>query len=258
MNWNTVLVLLLHELRMLLRDRRTVLLAIALPIATMPLILFATKTMGERRERKLRDTTYLYAVIGAEQDRLRSIIAGAEPALKREPAPDEEQNEDLRAFKYSEVRVADPAASLRDKDIHFYLEALSGAEADARAQAPAPKPRAQGIRPRGAAEIARLKGVPVVAIHYRGDRDLSQAGRAKIRALLERTRGDQEKSMLVSHGFAGDPSRVMSVAREKLATPSQVAGSRIGRLLTVFLVMFLLAKSSPRPARSPVRASDGS
>ncbi len=49
MNWHTVGVLLAHELRMLLRDRRTVVLAIALPLVTIPLILFASKTMSERQ-----------------------------------------------------------------------------------------------------------------------------------------------------------------------------------------------------------------
>ncbi len=90
----------------------------------------------------------------------------------------------------------------------------------------------------------RLKGVPVVRIHYRGDRDLSQAGRAKMRALLERTRTEQERTLLESRGFAADPGQVLPLERDRLATPSQVAGSRIGRLLTVFLVMFLLSGGS--------------
>jgi sodium transport system permease protein len=244
MNWNTVRVLLLHELRMLLRDRRTVVLAIVLPLMTMPLILFATKYMGERRDRKLRDTTYSYAVTGTEQAKLRSIIAAAGAALRQAPWPASDKADDLRDFKCSEVQVSDPAESLRNKDIQFYLEALSGAEADARMSESAPRVRNQGLRPRGPSEVVRLKGVPVVIIHYRGDRDLSQAGRSKMRTLLERARGEQESSLLAAHGFAGDTADILRVKSEKLATPSQVAGSRIGRLLTVFLVMFLLSSGS--------------
>ena len=108
-----------------------------------------------------------------------------------------------------------------------------------------PSPGRRAFAQGSGRRLARLQGVPVVAIHYRGDRDLSQAGRAKIRALLERTRGDQEKSMLGLAGFCSrSRAQVLSVARDRLATPSQVAGSRIGRLLTVFLVMFLLTGGS--------------
>ena len=50
MNWPAVMLLIKHEFRMLLRDRRTVVLAFLLPLIMAPVILFGIKFMGEWRK----------------------------------------------------------------------------------------------------------------------------------------------------------------------------------------------------------------
>jgi len=74
MSWTTVWVLFIHEMRMLLRDRRTVVMALVLPMAIMPVMLFGTKKMQEIRLARLGKTVYRYAIVGSQQEDLRQLI----------------------------------------------------------------------------------------------------------------------------------------------------------------------------------------
>jgi sodium transport system permease protein len=244
MNWQTIRVLLNHELRMLVRDRRTVILAVALPVLLYPFMFYAMKSIQERRTRTLEETTYRYAVTGAEAAELRSVLARA----KVSPANVGEDK--TGRFTFEEVSVRDAAASLRDGEIHFYLEALSGAQADALPT------REKGARP-GDSDVgahppqkeimpapSRLPGVPLILIYYQGDRDSSQAGEEKMRDLLLRERRSNRDALLRQHGLAANPSEVIRIDGKSLASAAQVTGSWVGRFLTAFLVMFLLTGGS--------------
>src|SRR5215470_5274220 len=74
MNWRVLRLLFLHELRMLLRARRTVVMAIVLPAVIMPLMLYAQKYSFERRERLLSGAVYRYSITGILTDRVRTLI----------------------------------------------------------------------------------------------------------------------------------------------------------------------------------------
>ncbi|HYK88435.1 MAG TPA: ABC transporter permease subunit/CPBP intramembrane protease [Acidobacteriota bacterium] len=250
MNWESVRILLIHELRMLLRDRRTVILAVVLPLFIYPVMIFATKSINERRERTLQETTYRYAVTGTDQDTLRLILAKAKESRTQAESGAQENGEKPEHFKLEEVAVKDASASLRDKEIHFYLEALTGAQADALPKETKPKqpadPTDQGEESRKEVLPAptRLPGVPLVLIYYQGDRDVSQAGQARMHDLLTRARRNSRDATLQEHGFPIDPSKVIPIDDRNLASAGQVTGSYVGRFLTIFLVMFLLTGGS--------------
>ena len=53
MNWSVLRLLFLHEVKMLVRARRTVVMAILLPAVIMPLMLYAQKYSADSRERLL-------------------------------------------------------------------------------------------------------------------------------------------------------------------------------------------------------------
>ena len=74
MNWGILRLLFVHEMKMLLRARRTVIMAIVLPAVIMPLMLYAQKYSANRRERQLTGTTYRYAITGPLADRARLLI----------------------------------------------------------------------------------------------------------------------------------------------------------------------------------------
>ncbi len=250
MNWRTVRVLLTHELRMILRDRRTVAMALVLPLAITPLMLFGTKIMQERRAARLSRITYRYAVVGAEQASLRAIIeAGHEAAATGFRPPDNRQDGILK-FRSSEISVRDVRASLKSKEIHFYLEALSGKEADAlpaRTNPDGDTNRPLARRPAGSrldAEPSRLPGVPLVRICYQGNDDDSQAGRTRMLDFLQFARQAGRDNLLKKHAFILDPEQVFAVKDNNLATTAQVSGSYVGRFLTVFLLMIMLSGGS--------------
>ena len=247
MNWETIRVLWTHELRMLLRDRRTVVIAVILPLAIMPVMLYAMKVMNERRARTLEETLYKYAVTGARAENVRALIARGKRAVAEAGA---DASEEMRKFRFEEVRVADPMASLGAKEIHFYLEGLTPEQSDA-----LPPPAKPETDERAAAkdppekksvlsDPVRLPGVPVIQIHFQGDQDKSTAGRSRMRELLGEARRAARDQLLRERGFAGKPAAVFKADDTSIASAGQVAGSWIGRFLTMFLVMFLLSGGS--------------
>jgi sodium transport system permease protein len=251
MNWQTVRVLFSHELRMLLRDRRTIFVAVVLPLVLYPVIFFATKSTTERREKNLAATVYKYAVTGAQAEQVREWIRrGAESLARAAPAP-KSGSENLADFKFREITIPDPAAGLKAGDLHFYLEGLGGSEADALPQKESePKRKAAAETAKSSAPDPqipapkRLPGVPMIRIYFQGDRDDSQAGSSKMRELLGRVQRLERDELLIARGFQIHPDQVMTTADTNVASAAQVTGSYIGRFLTLFLLIFLLSAGS--------------
>ena len=106
MNWSVLRLLYIHEMRMLLRARRTVILAIVLPAVIMPIMLYAQKYSAQRRQNALRGATYRYAITGPLAERVRALL---ETPLDN--VPDDRIFESLRQFKFVEVPVADARAT---------------------------------------------------------------------------------------------------------------------------------------------------
>jgi len=250
MNWQTVRVIFGNELRMLLRDRRAIIVAVVLPLLIWPVMFYAMKRTSEDREKNLAATLYKYAVTGSQAGQVRELIArgtAAAAGQKRERGIDD----NLADFKLQEVRVADPAAALRAAEIHFYLEGLSGPEADALAKESRPSfreadPDAPGSRApdQAAATPLRLPGVSLVRIFFQGDRDSSQGGSSRMRELLLRERRLERDEFLLRHGLSIKPEQVMPVKETSVASAAQVTGSYLGRFLTLYLMIFLLTGGS--------------
>ena len=201
MNRAKIGLLFRHEVRMLLRDRRTVVLSVLLPLLVLPAILFGFKFMSEWRREQQDTTTYRYTVTGAFADSVRTLIARSElraaggpgdTAVNGDPAetagPAETGEEDRRPASFLEVEAAMPDSSLEAGGLDFYLEALTGSEADsldlARAAADTTEPgdeidtRDPGDEAAVVVTVAdeRYPGVPVVRVYYRANRDESRRG----------------------------------------------------------------------------------
>ncbi len=283
-----------HEMRMLLRDRRTVVLSVLLPLLVLPAILFGFKLMSEWRRDQQDTTTYRYAVVGARADSVRALIArGAllaadgpaetgdpaeavdpagtgdnaetgDPAEAADPAettdPAEAADDDRRPASFLEVEAAMPDSSLEAGDIDFYLEALTGSEADsldlaraaadtmesgdeARAAADTPGPGDEaGVALTVSDE--RYPGVPVVRVYYRANRDDSRRGSGlMVDRMLDARERDRAEALL-GRGFEADPDEVIRLSRVDVATPEQAAGFYFGRLLPLLLVFLTLTGAS--------------
>ena len=258
MNRATIGLLVRHEMRMLLRDRRTVVLSILLPLVVLPLILFGAKFMNEWRREQLDATTYRYAVTGAYADSVRALIGRGERLAASET------EEGRQPASFLEVETARPDSSLSAGDVDFYLEALTGAEADsldlARAEADTSDAAVEGgvaeadraederadVEVRADVTVAdeRYPGVPVVTVYFRANRDESRTGSGRLVDRLVDARRQDRTDALHSRGFAADPEESIKLSRVDVATPEQAAGFYFGRLLPLFLVFLTLTGAS--------------
>jgi sodium transport system permease protein len=217
MNGSVLRILFLHELKMLVRARRTVVMAIVLPAVIMPLMLYAQKYSAERRERMLTGTVYRFALSGESADRIRQLINQTRRSINLEQGEDAEE---VRQFRFVESSVVDARASLDNDDIQFYLETV-GAVYD---------------RP-GRSQSAPT--VPTVNVVYRGDRIGSDIAHSRMMQLLRLARQRDSQALLVDRGFAADPKAIFATTEANIATNGQVTGSMVGRFITLFLVMMM-------------------
>jgi hypothetical protein len=55
-----------YEIKLLLRDTRTILIAVVAPLVLFPLLVFVMRSVEQRDRRQLERATYEYAVTGNE------------------------------------------------------------------------------------------------------------------------------------------------------------------------------------------------
>ena len=234
--WPIVSTLFRTELRMMLRDRRTLIMSVVLPAVVMPLMLTASHRMEQRRERKLAETTYAYAVVGSRASEARELLA----ALKREREQKGER------FLFEEAGKVDATAKLQSGEIFFYLEATSAAEAAAAARKDADakgRSQARAAQTREDLDPQRLAKLPpdltVLTLVFRADRDDSREGIDRLRRMLADARRVRRGIVLAERGFPVAERDVAPVEAANLASAGQVAGLWLGRLITPLLLMFL-------------------
>ncbi len=230
--WSPALAALLRtELRMLLRDRRTVVLSIVLPLAVMPIMLFAGRWSVERREKAIAKVEVAYAVVGAEGEQARGLV---EAAVAGAGGHDEANGPTLRA---REASPADPVAALHGREIQLVVEGR-------RAGQPSALPAAETTPDRDAAgekgERPAAEGL-VVTLAYRGDRDDSAAAARSLAELLKAERARRQGQLLQAGGLPVEPRHVLMVSETNLASAGQVAGLGLGRILTLMLLVFVLS-----------------
>lgn len=132
-----------YELKMLLRDRRTLLIAVIAPLILFPAIILLMRWVEQREQAALDATTFRYAVTGSEAALARTLLeeafAPTVPASDRSAsssAPDDATSANVAlvqdAARFEEVRLegtdADPDSLLEAGDLHLVIEGLSAEE----------------------------------------------------------------------------------------------------------------------------------
>ncbi len=193
-----------YEMLMLIRDRRTLVFSVLIPIAVIPLILLGTQRVERSQKERLDAMTYKYAVVGREADYARSLISQGLLVMS-----------DPRRFE--EVEMVDAVTGLETERLHFYLEASGGNPVDT---------------------------APLIRLNYREDKESSRSGFRKMKALLEEVRRKRRDDLLVKRGFPIEPINVAQVSHYDLATAEQVSGATLGLLLTPLIIFLLLTGGS--------------
>ncbi|MCP4663795.1 MAG: CPBP family intramembrane metalloprotease [bacterium] len=223
-----------YELRMLLRDRRTIIVSVVLPILVMPLILFASQITEGWRQKRIEAATYSYAVTGTEAALARELIAEWQGA----PPGDED-----RLLRIEEADSSDPATDLDNKEIDFYIEALSAAEAAEEAEKEAAEEEPAEREPPSEPATADPE-VPVLRLVFRANSDASRTAFEEMRTRLESVQGARRRAILDQRGFPVAPEQVAALEEHDVATASQVSGATLGRFATLFVLLFMLTGGS--------------
>jgi sodium transport system permease protein len=233
------------EMRSLLRDPRTLLVSVVLPVLLIPAILMAGDWMQGRRAERERARTYRFAVVGTDSAFVLDLVAAisedtpgpGDPAYAPDPAgtPGSAGTGDSpeSGVRFRRVPVTDPRAALESDSVDFYVEGLTRGEW----LAGLPDTAEAGVGPEDG-------GARVVRIHYLAPRTGSREGAAVLRDHLLKTRQSRRDSIVTEAGFPVSPEQVATVNRLNIASDEEVQSARLGRFLTMILVGLMLLGGS--------------
>lgn len=273
LHWPTVRQLFAVELRMFLRDKRTVFWSMVLPLVLMPIFFFAAGWNQRQREERIEKSTFHYAVVGSEAERVRELIregtaAEAAPAATgasanapanasaNAPADAAPAGELAAPGAEKPVRVgleeqpaADPRAALEKRELHFLIETFSAAEVAEKKIAVVPPVeekegggKAAGRSPAPPEPPAPL---PLVRVVFAADWDYSQTAATAMEKRLDRALELRRVRALADAGFAVERERILPIGEERdLASAGQRTGLALGKFALLWVLMFLLTGGS--------------
>lgn len=217
--------LLRNELRMLLRDTRTILIAVVAPLVILPAYILLTGFVDEREAERIESATYAWALVGPE-------VAWGEQTVEAALALPADSAAGPVAFErtslVSEAGVADLARR----------EAIADSLLDAGALQLVVV--ARSAVPTDSLDV----DTRVLELRYRSESDLSSAARARLDdrldRLVERTRNER----FTAAGLPVQRSDVAVVRDENVATVGKESGLLLARWLLPLVVMLMLGGGS--------------
>lgn len=239
------------EIRSLLRDPRTVLVSIVLPVLLIPAILLAGEWVENRRAERELARVYRFAVVGTDSAFVLDLMAAVredapgsggpagatDPAGARDAAGDRDsaaaEDPPENGLRFRRVPVTDPRAALESDSVDFYVEGLTREEW----LAELPDTVVPGIGPEDG-------GARVLRIHYLAPRTASRGGAAALHEHLLEARKSRRDSIVMEAGFPVSPALVAAVDTLNVASDEEVQGARLGRILTMILVGLMLLGGS--------------
>lgn len=227
MNWSQVWVILTYEWKMLLRDYRTMLLSVVLPVLVMPLLLATMQKWQERKNNSQSQVVYTMAIFGPQSHQVRAALRSLGTAGSKE-------------LPFREIRVEDrPELRLREGLLDVYVEAREPGSTPL--EQPSPRPKGLGD---AQAHQGPQPDVPLVTIGFLQDQDRSMSARFKLEESLREVRRRARDRALLKNGFPVDPDAVLDIKDESVATDARLTGATVGPFVTVFLVFLLLGGGS--------------
>lgn len=208
-----------NELRMVLRDTRTVLIAVVAPLVLFPLVIFVTNYVEDRETERLETTTYELAVTGEREAWARGIVEAALAVEEGGGSDGPDGGPQPVHFEMSDTD--DPDSLLQAGDLHLVLEGRDAAPED-----------------------SLESQVPVLEMRFRGSSDFSRSARARLEERLVRVRAQMRDSVFAAAGFPVDLDRVAVFDSENVASAAKEAGSFLGGVLVPFLVLLMLSGGS--------------
>lgn len=207
----TALLVARKELIESLRDRRTLFVAMILPVLIYPIVTLGLGPVISMQKRKLAETTQRVAVTGPD----RAAV------LERVFVPyEQEPGEPPKPPSLEIAETADPAADLAERKIQLWVEAREGF-----------------------AEALASKGTATVRVRYDGADDPSREAWAKWRDAFEAAARRELDRRLVAQGLPEAWRSPLRMDAEDVAPPEQTGAYIFGRILAMLLVLMTLTSS---------------
>jgi sodium transport system permease protein len=226
MNWSALKLLFIHEMRMLLRSRRTIITSIVLPLVMMPVMIVGSRYAQRQQESRIDQTTFDYAITGPWAAQARQLIRHYADAPE------------FKTLRIHELDVEDPQKALSDGKLHFYVRTLSIEDADKDVADDPVDPPGSG------SPTLRPTGVPSLQVVYRGNQEIARNGAERLVDMMRAARRNESYMAMIQRGFPSHPDGILAMTASNVATESQVSGSTLGRFFTFVLVMWMVAAGS--------------
>ena len=195
-----------HEIRMLARDTRMILIGVVLPLVVFPLLILVLRSVDRTETERLDVAVYSYAISGSQAEWGRELV---DRALGIEGGPD-------TPGRFEERSTDQPDSLLAAGDLHLVAEFE-----DAEAGAP-----------------------PTVRLNYRAQSDFSRGARAVMAERLSAVREAERDSVLTAVGFPVATRDVAEVVAVNAAAPEREGNALLGLALTPFLLLLMLTGGS--------------
>lgn len=244
-----------NELRMLVRDTRTMLIAVVAPLVLFPAFILVTRVVEDREEQRLEEQTYEWALTGDRSGWAREL---AERAIALDAAdPDSTR----RPVTFEYVETENPDSLLEAEEVHVVVAGVSPAayarleaqrDSAERARSDDGGEEADGAEEAeddGGVEAAVEAGgdepaVPVLELRYRARSDFSRTARNRLSERLGEVRESSRDSVYRTAGFPVDPDSVARVEVENVASAEKQGGAFLGLAMTPFLLFLMLSGGS--------------
>lgn len=213
--------LLRNEIRMLLRDTRTILIAVVAPLVLLPGYILVSGWVENRETERVESATYTWALAGDEEgwggDQLaRALALEADTSLA--PASFEEVEIDEIDL---ERRLERADSLLRAGELEVLVVARAPTEADSLAVE-----------------------TPILELRYRSESDLSRAASDRLEERLRRIRAEARDTRFREAGFPVSRDSVAVLGRTNVASAEKEAGSFLSRVLLPLIVILMLSGGS--------------
>ena len=232
-----------YEIRMLLRDTRTILIAVVAPLIMFPAYILVMNFVESREQRALEEETYTYAVAGSRAGWAAELVREAITAGRSEM-------DSLRAPAVFELQSPEnPEEALANGDLHVLVQGLSPREWDSiraaeGAEAGGEGPEEEVIPGPDAVDEEHRPSLPAVRLLFRGKSDFSREAKNRLSEQILEVRVARRDSAYQAAGFPVAMADVVPVESESVASAAKASGAFLGVALTPFLVLLMLGGGS--------------
>jgi sodium transport system permease protein len=248
-----------YEIRMLLRDRRTIGIAVVAPLLLFPAMIFIMRWVERREAQRLEEATYTYAVDGTLADEARGWVREAIELAEAQRDTAE------TVYHFEEQTPANADSLLEEGELQVVVRSFTPEEfralraterasedsiAGGRAGGPAaggsgnPEEGGRGDPAGSAASEEPGPEVPTLRLLFRANSDLSRTASTIMGQALTDLRTERRDFLYRESGLPVDPDLVAAVSAENVASAEREGGAMIGLLLTPLLLFLMLSGGS--------------